>query len=108
MGKRNLFITAFLYILTLSMQAQENYYGKVVDNKQQPISFANVALLNANDSSFVTGVTTDEEGKFNLSKVSKGLLKLNSSSKCNGIHINNLFKFFVWCEVSKSFTRSII
>ena len=59
------------------MQAQENYYGKVVDNKQQPISFANVALLNANDSSFVTGVTTDEEGKFNLSKVSKGLLKIS-------------------------------
>lgn len=35
-------------------------------------------------------------------------VSLNSSSKCNGIHINNLFKFFVWCEVSKSFTRSII
>ena len=34
--------------------------------------------------------------------------ELNSSYKCNGIHINNLFKFFVWCEVSKSFTRSII
>ena len=34
--------------------------------------------------------------------------QLNSSYKCNGIHINNLFKFFVWCEVSKSFTRSII
>lgn len=33
---------------------------------------------------------------------------LNSSYKCNRIHINNLFKFFVWCEVSKSFTRSII
>ena len=54
MGKRNLFITAFLCILTLSIQAQENYYGKIVDNKQQPISFANVALLNANDSSFVS------------------------------------------------------
>ncbi|MDB9132348.1 Arm DNA-binding domain-containing protein, partial [Parabacteroides distasonis] len=26
--------------------------------------------------------------------------ELNSSYKCNGIHINNLFKFFVWCEVS--------
>ena len=36
------------------------------------------------------------------------LYMLNSSYKCNGIHINNLFKFFVWCEVSKSFTRSII
>ena len=76
MRKRNLFITAFLCILTLSIQAQENYYGKIVDNKQQPISFANVALLNANDSSFVTGVTTDEDGKFNLLNVSKGLLKL--------------------------------
>ena len=38
MGKRNLFITAFLYILTLSMQAQENYYGKVVDNNS-PLNF---------------------------------------------------------------------
>ena len=33
--------------------------------------------------------------------------KLNSTCKCNRILINNLFKFFVWREVSKSFTRSI-
>ena len=51
----------------------------------------------------------------NLSRIFQGHLPgtlteegLNSSYKCNGIHINNLFKFFVWCEVSKSFTRSII
>ena len=44
-----------------------------------------------------------------LLKEANGYLSsLNSSYKCNGIHINNLFKFFVWCEVSKSFTRSII
>ena len=30
MRKRNLFITAILCILTLSIQAQENYYGKLV------------------------------------------------------------------------------
>lgn len=35
-------------------------------------------------------------------------IKLNSTCKCNRILINNLFKFFVWREVSKSFTRSII
>lgn len=34
--------------------------------------------------------------------------ELNSTCKCNRILINNLFKFFVWREVSKSFTRSII
>ena len=35
-------------------------------------------------------------------------IKLNSTCKCNRILINNLFKFFVWREVSKSFTRSNI
>ena len=37
-----------------------------------------------------------------------GYYRLNSTCKCNRILINNLFKFFVWREVSKSFTRSII
>ena len=36
------------------------------------------------------------------------LYELNSTCKCNRILINILFKFFVWREVSKSFTRSII
>ena len=36
------------------------------------------------------------------------LKELNSTCKCNRILINNLFKFFVWREVSKSFTMSII
>ena len=36
------------------------------------------------------------------------IIWLNSTCKCNRILINNLFKFFVWREVSKSFTRSII
>lgn len=39
---------------------------------------------------------------------SKAYYELNSTCKCNRILINNLFKFFVWREVSKSFTRSII
>src|SRR5574344_2696887 len=34
--------------------------------------------------------------------------QLNSTCKCNRIIVNNLFKFFVWREVSKPFTRSII
>ena len=55
---------------------------------------------------FTLAVT--EEVKSELKPILSQEGKLNSSYKCNGIHINNLFKFFVWCEVSKSFTRSII
>ena len=45
--------------------------------------------------------------KFVMELVEEGYM-LNSTCKCNRILINNLFKFFVWREVSKSFTRSII
>lgn len=50
----------------------------------------------------------DLSSDFSISGYAQKGQLLNSSYKCNGIHINNLFKFFVWCEVSKSFTRSII
>lgn len=43
-----------------------------------------------------------------LRLIGKKIDMLNSTCKCNRILINNLFKFFVWREVSKSFTRSII
>lgn len=43
-----------------------------------------------------------------VSALSEKYYRLNSTCKCNRILINNLFKFFVWREVSKSFTRSII
>ena len=51
---------------------------------------------------------TKKNREVRLNDETVSIIKLNSSYKCNGIHINNLFKFFVWCEVSKSFTRSII
>ena len=45
---------------------------------------------------------------FMVNLISVPYNSLNSTCKCNRILINNLFKFFVWREVSKSFTRSII
>lgn len=41
--------------------------GKVVDEKDGPLSFANVLLLTEGDSAFVTGTVTKEDGSFNLS-----------------------------------------
>ena len=53
-------------------------------------------------------IPTDTEAK-KMNEILGGYYKrLNSTCKCNRILINNLFKFFVWREVSKSFTRSII
>ena len=65
--------------------------------------------MNKTDSDKLAAIHRSAEiNKLEIENMIDIFEKLNSSYKCNGIHINNLFKFFVWCEVSKSFTRSII
>ena len=38
--------------------------GRIIDNKNRPIDFANVALLNVRDSSLINGGVTNENGQF--------------------------------------------
>ncbi len=46
--------------------------GIVTDEKSEPIAYASIVLLQASDSSFVTGTTTDEEGLFQIEADSGG------------------------------------
>ena len=64
---KNLIITMLcLIVMAVSMQAQ-TLSGKLVDEKNAPLAYANVVLLQA-DSTFVSGTITDEMGDFRLSK----------------------------------------
>ncbi|EHP47653.1 sodium ion-translocating decarboxylase, beta subunit [Odoribacter laneus YIT 12061] len=74
--------------------------GTLVKNLIGPIAIAAysyMALVPVIQPPVINLLTTKHERKM-----------LNSTCKCNRILINNLFKYFVWREVSKSFTRSII
>ncbi len=53
--------------------------GTVSDDDGQPIPGANVLLLNPVDSAYITGTTTDTEGKFLIPKIAYGhyLLKIS-------------------------------
>ena len=56
----------FLSLLTVVMLAQHHVTGKVVENdSQEPVSQTTVKLLKL-DSTLVTGVLTDLEGRFRL------------------------------------------
>ena len=59
----HLFIMA-LFALIVSVHAQ-NLTGKVIDEKNEPLAYANV-ILQTEDSVFLAGTTTDLEGKFEL------------------------------------------
>jgi outer membrane receptor protein involved in Fe transport len=53
--------------------------GKVVDEQNQVIPYANILLLQATDSTFVQGSSANEEGFFELSEVTPDLYLLQAS-----------------------------
>lgn len=77
MKVKHLSLIAFFCCLCFSVHAQESLHGKVIDSNQQAIPFANVVLLNALDSSFVTGAVTDEKGEFRIENTTQGLLRVS-------------------------------
>ena len=64
---RRYYFTTMMTLLSVLVATAETFTGRVVDETQSPIPFANVVLLNASDSAFVTGMTTGDDGTFNIS-----------------------------------------
>ena len=55
-------MTAF----TLAAKEKSDWKGKVVDEKGEPVAYANVAVLSRADSTMVCGAVTEEDGTFNI------------------------------------------
>ena len=57
----------------------QDWGGRVVDEKGEPMPYVNVVLLSLPDSTFVQGAMTDEQGMFKIvTDVNDGLFKLTS------------------------------
>lgn len=63
--KKTVFIALACLMATSALTAQ-TVGGKVIDEQNQPIEFANVALYSLPDSTLKTGTVTDAEGRFSL------------------------------------------
>ena len=77
------FIKAFLFVLTgiilpVSLSAQ-TVSGKLIDENNQPLPYANVVLLSLPDSAFVNGTISGENGSFTLEATSGNqIVKISS------------------------------
>ncbi len=60
---KRIFFTLMMAVMTVAASA---FTGRVVDETGLPATFANVVLMNAPDSTFIAGTTTDENGAFTL------------------------------------------
>ena len=63
--KKHLALILLLMVSTL-VSAKNDWKGKVVDEKGEPVAYANVAVLSPVDSSIVCGAVTEEDGSFNI------------------------------------------
>ena len=67
-------------MMTMTMAAKtQDWGGRVIDEKGEPMPFVNVVLLSLPDSAFVQGAMTDMDGVFKIvTDVNKGLFKVTS------------------------------
>lgn len=68
---KTILIIGFLLINVCAAYSQ-TAIGKVVDEKQVSVPYANVVLLSLPDSTFVQGTVTDEQGNFALGGIEQG------------------------------------
>lgn len=72
-------LITFLCFSAISPMMAQDIKGKIVDEKGQPLAFANVVLLNRQDSAFVKGVVSGEDGQFAIdSPCNNGIIKVTS------------------------------
>lgn len=63
---KRLIVLLMLAVVALPALAKGDWKGKVVDEKGEPVPYANVAVLSKTDSTVVCGVVTQEDGTFNI------------------------------------------
>lgn len=69
----------FLCFSAITPMMAKDIKGKIVDEKGEPLAFANVVLLNRQDSAFVKGVVSGEDGHFAIdSACNNGIIKVTS------------------------------
>ena len=72
-------LMAAMMMTMMSFAKTQDWGGRVIDEKGEPMPFVNVVLLSLPDSAFVQGAMTDMDGVFKIvTDVDQGLLKVTS------------------------------
>ena len=70
-------LMAAMMMTIMASAKTQDWGGRVIDEKGEPMPFVNVVLLSLPDSAFVQGAVTDMEGEFKIvTNVSQGLFKV--------------------------------
>lgn len=94
---KRLFLHICLLFCAEAIMAQNTITGKVVNAQGEPLPFVNIILLSVQDSTFVKGSVSDEQGNFTISSdKNDGILKVSSIGyqtlykQLNGAHLETI------------------
>lgn len=68
-------ISIYFIVCVLAMPIyafSQQIHGKIIDKQNKPLAFASIVMLSSIDSTFIGGVTSNDEGRFVLNQVKKG------------------------------------
>ena len=74
-----MFIITTLILISININAQGIITGKITNQNNEAIGFANVLFLNTNDSTLIRGTVSDENGSFKISNINQEAILLNIS-----------------------------
>lgn len=82
----------FLFLVFTFFKAAGQISGKVLNTQSEPLSYANVVLFNAADSSIAAGTATDEQGLFVVFAPKQGTFFVQISSIAYKTHQSKPFE----------------
>lgn len=77
--KKTALLLATLFLSLTSLSAQVTVSGKIVDENNQPVAFATVALVAAQDSQLITGAMSTDAGTYSMAQVTPGTYRLRAA-----------------------------
>ena len=63
---KKLIVATIMLLAAFTASAKKDWKGKVVDQKGEPVAYANIAVLSKADSTVVCGAVSEEDGTFNI------------------------------------------
>lgn len=89
--KNSLFIILLFQLIFIQIHGQGTVLGSLNDDSNQPLEFANVLLLNAQDSTLYRGFISDHEGKYSFENVANGQYFIQASLIGSGEASSDIF-----------------
>jgi outer membrane receptor protein involved in Fe transport len=80
-----------LWLAPVFTLAQAGISGRIADETHQPVSYANVLLLSATDSSLVKGAFSEDDGSFSINAIGSGNYRIKVMMVGYADHDSDIF-----------------